>query len=107
MSADDMAFWIYTSGTTGTPKAAVHLHRDVLSAGPYLEQCLGVRAGDRLFSTSKLFFAYALGNCLFGSLRLGAASVLYPGWPDAASVADIIETARPDVVSACRHSTAT
>lgn len=98
MSADDMAFWIYTSGTTGTPKAAVHLHRDVLSAGPYLEQCLGVRAGDRLFSTSKLFFAYALGNCLFGSLRLGAASVLYPGWPDAASVADIIETARPDVV---------
>ncbi|HTW87986.1 MAG TPA: benzoate-CoA ligase family protein [Candidatus Binataceae bacterium] len=98
MRPDDMAFWIYTSGTTGTPKAAVHLHRDALGAGPYLEQCLGVRAGDRLFSTSKLFFAYALGNCLFGSLRLGAVSVLYPGWPDAASVADIIGTVRPEVV---------
>lgn len=98
MSPDDMAFWIYTSGTTGTPKAAVHAHRDVLSAGPYLAQCLGVRAGERLFSTSRLFFAYALGNCLFGSLRLGATTVLDAGWPDVESVARVVETARPDVV---------
>jgi 3-hydroxybenzoate/4-hydroxybenzoate---CoA ligase len=98
ISADAMAFWIYTSGTTGTPKAAVHAHRDVLSAGPYLEQCLGVRAGERLFSTSRLFFAYALGNCLFGALRLGATTVLDGGWPDAASVARVVQTTRPDVL---------
>ncbi len=98
MSPDDMAFWIYTSGTTGTPKAAVHLHHDVLSAGPYLERCLGVRAGDRLYSTSRLFFAYALGNCLFGSIRLGATAVLDPRWPGVDTVAQVIERTRPNVV---------
>ncbi|HUY17807.1 MAG TPA: benzoate-CoA ligase family protein [Candidatus Binataceae bacterium] len=98
MAPEEMAFWIYTSGTTGTPKAAVHAHRDVLSAGPYLEQCLGVRAGERFYSTSRLFFAYALGNCLFGAMRLGATTILDAGWPDAASVARIVERARPDVV---------
>ncbi|MBF6568095.1 MAG: benzoate-CoA ligase family protein [Candidatus Binataceae bacterium] len=98
MSPDDMAFWIYTSGTTGTPKAAVHAHHDVLSAGPYLAECLGVRAGDRLFSTSRLFFAYALGNCLFGSMRLCATTILHPQWPDAESVARIVEETAPDIV---------
>ncbi len=76
----------------------MHLHHDVLSAGPYLEQCLGVRAGDRLYSTSRLFFAYALGNCLFGSLRLGATTVPDSRWPNADTVARMIEQARPNVV---------
>src|SRR5579884_2493612 len=98
MAADAMAFWIYTSGTTGTPKAAIHRQRDVLSAGPYLERCLGVGAGDRLYSTSRLFFAYALGNCLFGALRLGATTVLDSRWPDGNIVAEVVERTRPQIV---------
>ena len=98
MSPDDMALWIYTSGTTGQPKAAVHLHRNVLSAGPYLRECLGVRAGDRIFSTSRLFFAYALGNCVFGAFRLCATTILHRGWPEVESVARVVEATRPDVL---------
>ena len=31
-SRDDVALWLYTSGSTGPPKAAVHLHHDLVSA---------------------------------------------------------------------------
>ncbi|MFI4987839.1 MAG: AMP-binding protein, partial [Alphaproteobacteria bacterium] len=80
------------------PKAAVHRHKDVLNAADYLSGTLGVRHGDRLFATSKLFFAYALGNCLFGAFRLAATAILGAGWPDPETVAAVIERHRPTVV---------
>ncbi len=61
---DAMAFWLYTSGTTGSPKAAMHLHRNLLACRHYGGEVLGAGAEDRIFVTSKLFFAYALGNAL-------------------------------------------
>lgn len=98
MSPDDMAFWVYTSGATGPPKAAVHLQHDVLLSDRYLREAFLVAPGDRLFCTSKLFFAYALCTCLFGALRCGATTVLLdkPSEPDA--VLDIIERHRPRIV---------
>jgi benzoate-CoA ligase len=93
-----MAFWIYTSGTTGELKACVHRHESVLPAGDYLRETLGIGAGMRLYATSKLFFAYALGTCLFGSLQLGATTILAPEWPTPESVARIVESGRPDAV---------
>lgn len=100
VSPDDMAFWLYTSGTTGTAKAAVHLHHDVGIAHRFPGEALGVGPGDRVFATSKLFFAYALGNNLFPVLKLGATSILYDGWPDSASIAATIDKLRPTVLLA-------
>ena len=100
VSRDDMAFWIYTSGTSNAPKAAVHLHRNVLNAEDYLSGTLGLRHGDRLFAVSKLFFAYALGTCLFGAFRLGATSILLDEIPQPDAVARVIERHRPTVVFA-------
>ncbi|MCW8946554.1 MAG: AMP-binding protein, partial [Sedimenticola sp.] len=60
MSPDDMAFWIYTSGTTGKPKAAVHLHHDVIVSDLHLRENLKVQPGEKILCTSKLFFAYPL-----------------------------------------------
>ena len=97
MSQDDMAFWLYTSGTTGTPKAAVHLHHDVRLADRFPGEWLGVGAGDRMFATSKLFFAYSLGNNLFPALRLGATSVLFHGWPESGSIGAIVERHKPTI----------
>ena len=95
VSGDEMAFWIYTSGTTGRPKAAVHLHRDLLACRHYSVEVLGATADDRVFATSKLFFAYALGTALLLPLYVGARTFLAPQWPDARAVADVMARFRP------------
>ncbi|MCW9035593.1 MAG: benzoate-CoA ligase family protein [Rhodospirillales bacterium] len=97
-SADDMAFWIYTSGTTGNPKATVHLQHDVLLGQLHLIENLGVVPGQKVFASSKMFFAYALGHILMGGLSAGAEIILYDGWPDANSIGRIIDKHQPDVV---------
>lgn len=97
MSADDMAFWLYSSGTTGTPKAAIHCHGDVLVGDEYM-RALGLGPGERVFASSKLFFAFALGHTILGGLRAGATVVLYDAWPDACAIADVVETCRPTVM---------
>ena len=89
VGADAMAFWLYTSGTTGRPKAAVHCHR-TLPAGRHFAELLGVSAADRVFATSKLFFAYALGNALLIPLHARARTYLHRGWPDLAEVARVV-----------------
>lgn len=92
---DAMAFWLYTSGTTGTPKAAMHCHRNLLAGHLYSEGVLGVSAEDRVFSTSKLFFAYALGNALAIPLFAGGCAYLHPGWAAPAMVHDVLQGFRP------------
>ena len=94
VGADAMAFWLYTSGTTGSPKAAVHCHRTLPACQHYLD-VLGVTGADRIFATSKLFFAYALGNALLIPLRARATTYLHPGWPDPATVAAAMREIRP------------
>jgi len=97
LSADDMAFWVYTSGTTGTPRAAVHQQHNVLTSGKYLAEYLDVRHGDRIFASSKLFFAYALNACLFGALSVGATIVLHDAWCTPEAVADLLKKYKPTV----------
>lgn len=98
MNPEDMALWMYTSGTTGQPKAAVHVHASIPLGERHVRENLGLEPGDRIFSTSKLFFAYPLGHCLIGALRVGATLVLHRGWPDAAAAAEVIARTRPKVV---------
>jgi benzoate-CoA ligase len=95
---DSPAFWIYTSGTTGVPKGVIHAHRAVTETANFASTILGLRADARLYATSKLFFAYALGNSLFAGLRLGATVILDPEWPTADRTAGIVERHRPTVM---------
>jgi benzoate-CoA ligase family protein len=96
--ASDAAFFLYTSGSGGTPKAVVHQHKDMAAAARnYAEGVLGLRADDRLFSVSKLFFAYGLGNGMYFPLHFGASTILYPERPRADEVAAVIAEHRPTV----------
>lgn len=98
MSPDDMAFWIYTSGTTGKPKAAVHLHHDVIVSDLHLRENLKVMPGERILCTSKLFFAYPLAHGLFAGLRCAACLILFDGWPTPQHTAALVERHQPDLL---------
>jgi benzoate-CoA ligase family protein len=92
---DAMALWLYTSGTTGTPKAAVHCHRTLLAGRHYGTDVLGISTDDRIFATSKLFFAYALGNALVMPLTARASAFLHPAWAEAQVLLEVLRGYRP------------
>src|SRR5919108_2944408 len=95
LDGDAMAFWLYTSGTTGGPKAAMHRHRDLLACRHYGIDVLGATDADRTLATSKLFFAYALGNALLIPLFVGAHTYLDPRWAEPEDVARAVGAFRP------------
>ena len=77
-SADDIAMMAFTSGTTGTPKAAVHTHRDVLSAcETWPRHVLKAVPGDIVMGSPPLAFTFGLGGMLIFPMWAGA-SVYYP-----------------------------
>jgi benzoate-CoA ligase len=92
---EDPAFWLYSSGTTGMPKGIIHAHRSLLLAGQAQREVLGLAPGDRAFTTSKLFFAYALEHGFLGPLASGATAILEPDWPDVETVLARIAEHRP------------
>lgn len=95
---DDMAFWLYTSGSTGRPKGVVHVHRSIEVTGEaFGRQVLGIHADDRIFSTTKLYHSYGLGNSLSYPLRFGASAVLLDGAPTPERLLATLRELRPTV----------
>lgn len=98
MDENAPALWCHSSGTSGKPKAVVHAHRIARRIEQVSREGLGMRADDRLFASSKLFFAYPQTNSLLAGLKLGATIILDPQWPTAASVAATVAATRPTVL---------
>ncbi|HEY6946957.1 MAG TPA: benzoate-CoA ligase family protein [Candidatus Acidoferrum sp.] len=97
-SSEDSAFMLYTSGSGGTPKAAVHRHGDMLVATHnYAQGVLGLRADDVTFSTSKLFFAYGLGNGMYFPLAFGASTILNPKRTSTMHVIELVVRHHPTI----------
>ena len=94
----DPAFMLYTSGSGGAPKAAVHRHGDMLVATRnYAQGVLGLHPDDVTFSTSKLFFAYGLGNGMYFPLAFGAGTILNPKRTSAGDVLELVSKHRPTI----------
>ena len=95
-SPDEAAFWLYSSGSTGKPKGAVHCHKDMISCNEtYGTKVLGITRSDRLFSASKLYFAYGLGNGSYFAFANGASVVLMPEKVEPSLVLETIEQTDP------------
>jgi benzoate-CoA ligase len=91
---DAPALCLYSSGTTGRPKGIVHAHRAALSVGEAF-RTLGMREGDRVFTSSKFFFAYGIEHALLAPLAMGVSSILSADWPDAETVLGLVARHRP------------
>lgn len=96
--AGDPAYWLYSSGTTGRPKGAIHVHGNIATGDQFLA-AFGFGPGERVFSSSKLFFAYALGHVLLGGLHSGSTIILYDGWPDGEAIVRMVERYRPTIMA--------
>lgn len=80
-AADDIALLAFTSGTTGKPKAAVHTHRDVLSAcETWPRHVLHATPDDIVVGSPPLAFTFGLGGLLVFPMWAGA-SVYFPDSP--------------------------
>ena len=94
---EEVGFWLYSSGTTGKPKAVMHPHRTTLAADRLERELFGLGPGQRVFTTSKIFFGFALGHSLMGGLQCGATIILSPAWPEPKLIMSTVERHRPDV----------
>lgn len=95
---DGPAFWLYTSGSTGLPKGSIHHQRDMVCClQTFGKHVLGIRTDDVTFSTSKLFFAYGLGNALHYPFGVGATTVLLPEKPTPEKILETLRRYRPTI----------
>jgi benzoate-CoA ligase family protein len=96
--ADDVALWLYSSGSTGRPKGVLHLHRSLVqTAALYADGVLGMREYDVVFSASKMFFAYGLGNAMSFPLHAGATAILMAERPTPATVMRMLSKYQPTI----------
>jgi benzoate-CoA ligase family protein len=95
---EDVVYWGYTSGSTGRPKAAVHSHKDFVAAADLVGVgVFGLGPDDLVFSASKLYFAFGLGNALYFPARVGAAAVLVPERITPERAFEVITAERPTI----------
>lgn len=92
------AHFLYTSGSTGLAKGAIHRPADIFYTNEtFCREVLRLRAGDRLFSSSRLAFAYGLGNSFTFPLLNGVTTILCRQKPTPQVISRVFKEDRPTI----------
>jgi benzoate-CoA ligase len=95
---DAEGFILYTSGSTGEAKGTVHTQSDIFYTNEtFCADVLRLRQGDRLFSSSRLPFAYGLGNSFTFPLLNGFTTILCRDKPTPDVVARVFRESQPTI----------
>jgi benzoate-CoA ligase len=95
---DADGFILYTSGSTGEPKGAVHTQSDIFYTNKtFGSEVLRPREGDRLFSSSRLPFAYGLGNSFTFPLLNGFTTILCREKPAPDVISGVFREYKPTI----------
>ena len=86
------------SGSTGEPKGAIHCQSDIFFTNEtFCREVLRLTTQDRLFSSSRLPFAYGLGNSFSFPLLNGATTILCREKPSPDLIARLFKDQRPTI----------
>jgi 2-aminobenzoate-CoA ligase len=96
--ATDVAMMAFTSGTTGLPKAAVHLHRDLLAACEcWPRHVLKAKPTDIIIGSPPLAFTFGLGGLLLFPMWAGASVYFHDKAYTPEVMVDVINTVRATI----------
>ena len=96
----EIAFGIFTSGTTNVPKCVMHTHVSMIRCvNSYYKNMIGIRKNDIIYSASKMMHTYGLGNTVFQTVGVRAASIVC-GEGSIYSIIENIQKYRPTVLFA-------
>ena len=96
--ATDIAMMAFTSGTTGLPKAAVHLHRDLLAACEcWPRHVLKAQSSDIIIGSPPLAFTFGLGGLLLFPMWAGASAYFHDKAYTPEIMVDVINTVKATI----------